>query len=222
MKQRYEVKSGGKLPTALRDGSGDSSSAWRDPVTGNRRGVAAKATEDRREIQGQTVDEASGPPKSTRRALKFLPLVLGPALGLGVALLRPNEPQLVPLPERVARQEVTQVEPEAVEVLSAAKTDEWTDVDGSLTRLVGRNPVQVLEAFCVGSPDWIAVGIRPTEPERASARYGVVRHRAGGEEHVIGIRADSRGSRWLAGDGMSPIVPQRLAELLNPNPVPAP
>jgi len=100
------------------------------------------------------------------------------------------------------------------------RTVSRTDPTGEVVEVLGPGPGSVLQSFCATGPRAgrrQAVEIAPAMPPHPSLRLGIFRDldEPGSPLHAIRIREDPRSSRWVAGNGRSP-VPIEWPPVLHP------
>jgi hypothetical protein len=86
-----------------------------------------------------------------------------------------------------------------------------TDAAGSVVRVIGLSPEDVLDAFCreAGPGRRLgAAGLMPAASDGSSVRIGLLRDASEPDALLaIAIRRDRSSGRWFAGDGVRPLVP---------------
>jgi hypothetical protein len=157
---------------------------------------------------------------------RWLPVLIGLALGGAVLFLagreeagRPETPAIGSVdtgPPRGGGQaapRTTDGSKRSADPL-ADRTETLLDEDGQITRVRGRSPVDILEAYCAataGEDRCQPVRVELTAPVVRGVRIGVLQKVwEPGREYAIAIRRDEELSSWFAGTGLKPLQPEPL------------
>jgi hypothetical protein len=99
--------------------------------------------------------------------------------------------------------------PASVAALEDTRMSIERDEQGRITMVSARRPADVLAAFCTATRGVTCVTkeIRPSEPRFPGRRLGYLTvTNTSDESRILPIRRDRRSGRWVAGNGLGPIV----------------